>query len=68
MAGHQDAQLAPVKMGMQVLILDIVKVEDLECNNISVKFQHRFITMVVMLNHKQPVKAFDDGDHHSIHK
>ena len=35
MASHQDAQLIPVKIGMQALSLDIVKVEDLEYNSIS---------------------------------
>ena len=53
-ASHHDAQLAPVKMEMWVSSLDIVKkIEDLKCNSISVQFQHRFITMVVMLNHEQ---------------
>ena len=68
MASHQDAQLIPVKIGMQALSLDIVKVEDLEYNSISMWFQHRFITMVVMLNHEQPMKVFNDGNDHCIHK
>ena len=68
MASHQDIQLASVKIGMRALILNIVKVENLECNSISMQFQHRFIIMVVMFNYEQPVKVFDDGDDHSIHK
>ena len=57
-----------MKIGMWASSLDIVKVEDLECNSITMWFQHRLITMVVMLNHEQPVKMFNDGDDHNIHK
>ena len=48
---------------MKVLVVTIMV--DITSN---VQFQHRFITMVVMLNYEQLMKVFDDGNDHSIHK